>query len=75
METNTNANANEIYNIDEIKEIKEEIIELNNLIDKKCLEIYNQNEFIENSIINYMNMMENLILEHHKICKNMFGKK
>lgn len=58
-----------------LREINGEIIELNNLIDKKCLEIYNENETIENSIVNYIDMIENIILEHHKTCKNMFGKK
>ncbi len=58
-----------------IKEIKNDIIELNDMIDNKILDIYNKNEENENKIIKYKLYLENLILEHHKICKIMFGKK
>jgi len=64
-------------NIDMLKDInsiKTEIIELNNIIDKKCLDIYNQNEDNEKKMLKYKSYMENIILEHHKICKLMFVK-
>ena len=54
-------------------EIKNDIIELNNLIDEKCLKIYEINEISENKIIRYKLLMENIILEYHKICKEMFN--
>lgn len=60
--------------LDEIENIKKEIIELNNMIDKKCLDIYNENDENENKIILYKNYLETIILEHHKICKIMFNK-
>lgn len=58
-----------------IEEIKKEIIELNNLIDKKCLNIYNQNDECENKINLYKNCLETIILEYHKICKMMYVNK
>ena len=58
-----------------IKEIKNEIIELNDMIDKKCLDIYNQNDENENKILKYKSYIEKIIFEHHKICKLMFAKK
>ena len=58
-------------NIKEIKKIKNEIIELNDLIDKKCLEIYENNENYNNKILKNKLMMENLIIEYHKICKEL----
>jgi hypothetical protein len=61
--------------INNIKEIKNEIIELNNMIDNKCIDIYNQNEENENKILKYKLYLENIILEHHKICKVMFARK
>ncbi len=54
-----------------IIEIKNEIIELNDLIDKKCLEIYENNENYNNKILKNKLMMENLIIEYHKICKEL----
>jgi hypothetical protein len=56
-----------------IIEIKNDITELNNMIDKKCLEIYNQNDKNNNTILKYKIYMENIILEHHKICKLIFS--
>lgn len=61
--------------LEQIKQIKQEITDLNNLIDKKCLDIYNENEKGENKINMYTNYMETIILEYHKICKTMFVKK
>ena len=66
-----NFNSETISNIDEIKK---EINELNNMIDKKCLEIYNQNDENENKINMYKNYLETIILEYHKICKIMYVK-
>lgn len=63
-----------IDTLNNINEIKTEIIELNNIIDNKCLDIYNQNDICEKKISKYKSYMENIILEHHKICKLMFIK-
>lgn len=60
--------------LDDMIDIKKEIIELNDMIDKKCLEIYNQNDDNENKILKYKLYMENIILEYHKVCKLMFVK-
>lgn len=60
--------------LENIEDIKKEIIELNNLIDKKCLDIYNQNDECENKINLYKNCLETIILEYHKICKIMYEK-
>lgn len=61
--------------IENIEYIKKEIIELNNMIDNKCLDIYNQNDECENKINLYKNYLETIILEYHKICKIMYIKK
>ena len=55
-----------------IIEIKNEIIELNNLIDKKCFEIYETNEKNYNKISKLKIYMENIILDYHKICEDLF---
>jgi hypothetical protein len=68
MKINSNA-------YDDIEEIKKEMDELNILIDKKCLDIYNQNVENENKIFMYKTYMENVILEYHKICKILFSEK
>lgn len=68
MKINSNA-------YDDIEEIKKEMDELNILIDKKCLDIYNQNVENENKILMYKTYMENIILEYHKICKILFSEK
>ena len=60
--------------INSINLIKNEIIKLNDNIDEKCLEIYDKNEENEKKILKYKLYMENVILEHHKICKLMFAK-
>ena len=57
--------------LENIEDIKKEIVELNNMIDKKCLDIYNQNDECENKIDLYKNCLETIILEYHKICKVM----
>lgn len=61
--------------LENIKDIKKEIIELNDMIDKKCLELYNKNDECENKINLYNNYLETIILEYHKICKIMYAKK
>jgi hypothetical protein len=61
--------------IENIEDIKKEIIELNNMIDKMCLNIYNQNNESENKINLYKYNLEIIILEYHKICKIMYVKK
>ena len=67
-----NFDSNTLKNIEDIEK---EIIELNNMIDKKCLIIYNQNDECENKINLYTNCLETIILEYHKICKIMHVKK
>lgn len=61
--------------LNDIFEIKNEMIEFNNMIDNKCIDIYNKNEENENKIVKYKLYMENIILEYHKTCKLMFIKK
>ena len=39
--------------LNDMNDIKKEMIELNDMIDKKCLEIYNQNDDNENKILKY----------------------
>lgn len=68
METNSEL-------INDIREIRDDAIGLNNMIDNKCLFIYNKTQENENKILKYKLYLENIILEHHKICKIMFGKK
>jgi hypothetical protein len=58
-----------------IIKIKKEIIELNNLIDKQCIEINGKNEIYNNKILKYKLFMENMILEYHKICQELFINK
>lgn len=48
--------------------------ELNDLIDKKCIEISELNNKYEIKIDKYKIMMENIILEYHKICKDKLFK-
>jgi hypothetical protein len=68
MEVNSNIS-------NDIDDIKNKVLNLTNMIDNKCLDIYNKNEENENKILRYKTYIENIILEHHKICKIMFGKK
>lgn len=63
-------NINEFKN--EINEINNNIIEITNLIDKKSLEISDENENNNKKILHYKLLMENIILEHHKICKELY---
>lgn len=58
-----------------IEDVEKDIIELNNMIDKKCLMIYNQNDECENKINLYKNCLETIILEYHKMCKITHVKK
>jgi hypothetical protein len=60
--------------LNNIAEIKNEIDELNDAIDKKCIDIYNQNDESEKKIILYKSYLENVILEYHKICRLMLVK-
>jgi hypothetical protein len=57
---------------EDINNINNNIIELTKLIDKKSLEIYDVNENNNKKILNYKSLLENIILEYHKICKEMF---
>lgn len=54
------------------KNITNEIIDLSNFIDKKCVELYDTNQTHNENIEKYQLMMENIILEYHKICKKLF---
>ncbi len=49
----------------------ENIIELSELMDKKCIYINEQNQKHSEDIEKYKLMMENLILEYHKVCKKI----
>jgi hypothetical protein len=66
---------NDLEIISNILDIKKDILELSNSIDKKCLEIYELNESSEKKTKQYKLMMENLILEYHNVCKNLFENK
>jgi hypothetical protein len=57
---------------EDINNINNNIIELTKLIDKKSLEIYDVNENNNKKILNYKSLLENIILEYHKTCKEMF---
>ena len=59
-------------NLKNIIVIKNDILDLNILIDKKCLEIQEATESYEHKIQNYKSMMENLILEYHNICIKLY---
>lgn len=67
----------ESYESDEYDDIKKKIMEynnINNIIDEKCLDIYNENNENENKITKYKLYMENVILEYHKLCKLIYTK-
>ena len=68
--------SNDVINLKnyegEITNINNNIIELTNLIDKKSLEIYEINENNNKKILNYKFLLENIILEYHKTCKELF---
>ena len=65
-----NATKSDIIN--DIIIIKQDILELSDVIDKKCLEIYEFNQENTKKTHHYKLMMENLILEYHNVCKNLF---
>ena len=56
----------------EIDEIKNNIIELQNLIDSLSINIIDKNNEYENKLNKYKLFMENLIIEYHKICYNIY---
>lgn len=64
--------ANKSVVIKDITVIKQDILELSDFIDKKCLEIYEFNQDNMKKTEHYKLMMENLILEYHNVCKNLF---
>jgi hypothetical protein len=68
--------SNDVINLKnyegEITNINNNIIELTNLIDKKSLKIYEINENNNKKILNYKFLLENIILEYHKTCKELF---
>ena len=56
-----------------IKIIKNETTELLEQIDNFQINIINKNNKNEKTIEFYKLMMENLILEHHNLCKKFFN--
>ena len=56
-----------------IKIIKNETTELLEQIDNFQINIINKNNKHEKTIEFYKLMMENLILEHHNLCKKFFN--
>ena len=61
----------EISNKNSENSIMENVMELSELIDKKCICINEQNQKHSEDIEKYNLMMEKLILEYHKICKKL----
>lgn len=76
MENNTT--SKNIFDIDinnyenDINDILDKTIEITNLIDKKSLEITDVNNNNNNKILQYKLLLENVILEYHKICKELY---
>ena len=64
---NIDMNNNPIINI------KDEITELLEQIDNLEINITNKNKKNTKTIEFYKLMMENLILEHHNLCKKIFN--
>lgn len=56
-----------------IKKIKSEIIDLSTFIDNLEIDIIQKNIKNTQKTELYKLMMENLILEHHNICKKIFN--
>lgn len=56
----------------DINDILDKTIEITNLIDKKSLEITDVNNNNNNKILQYKLLLENVILEYHKICKELY---
>ena len=63
----------EKYNIENYKQIITEMIELNNLIDTKCIQIQEENTLNYSQIEKYKVLMENIILDYHNVCKKIFS--
>ena len=63
-----------INNIDDIEILKNESILLLNKIDNLEIEIINDNHTFEDKIKKYKLFIENLIIEHHKVCSKIFDK-
>jgi hypothetical protein len=74
MENHSSLNhtINLINNEKNIADINNDILELTNLMDMKIMEIYDINENNNNKILSYKLLLENIILEYHKICKELF---
>lgn len=56
-----------------IKKIKKEITDLSTLMDNLEINIIEKNIKNTKIIELYKLMMENIILEHHNVCKNIFN--
>jgi len=50
------------------------IIELNNLKDNETKVIYINNNINNNKILKYKLMMENIIIEYHKLCEILLNE-
>ena len=59
--------------IENIKTIKEETTELLEQIDNLEINIINNNNKNKKTIEFYKLIMENIILEHHNLCKKIFN--
>lgn len=65
-------NQNQQQDILYCEKILKELIELNNLIDSKCILIQEQNFKNNFRIDQYKILMENIILDYHNVCKKIF---
>lgn len=70
LENNKISNIKNYYS--DITIINDDIINLTSLIDKQILEIYDENELSNKKILQYKLLLENIILEYHKICKEIY---
>ena len=58
--------------IEEIKKIKKETIDLLKNIDEFEIDIINKNKLYKEKILLYKLFLENLIIEHHNFCNKLF---
>lgn len=58
--------------LDDLVDINNNLTELNKVIDKKNIEYQDMNCNYNKKIMLYKSMLENIILEHHNSCKELF---
>lgn len=58
----------------DLKQILNETKELSKIIDKKCFTLEMDNQKYCDTIEKYKFMMENIILEHHNVCRILYEK-